>query len=388
MENQMDALSLTEKTTIWREISDHLIKRYDVIYAANLLHYDYCMNRLHQQLQVFQNHKFKENQRMVFSLYDTQYYLSGNNIGFTIENLVRTLENLDLSFAYCYLFTNHHGIGNEVSRRCGKFPIKVFENNFSTLLTTVAPVIMLRTSDQIQKKFCFMSNFPRDHRSYIRLWIEDKKIDREIMLSWHPPNLFAGKVRQETTYGSQVRMGDVEFLYTIPFTRNNDKIPCNSYLEEIYHKHRPVLDEIYRDEDILTAPNHKNFEAPWLSKVFLNIVAETVFDYPYPYLTEKTFKCFWHRSPFILVGAVHSLKYLKSIGFKTFDRWIDETYDTIVDPTRRLGCLLETLDTVSKWSLDHCRDIYNEMTEVLEHNLQHYQTHFCEHMLNKTTNNI
>ena len=204
-------------------------------------------------------------------------------------------------------------------------------------------------------------------------------------MSWHAdgkrPNNYQPKEESSNTC-------TCEFIYTKPFSRAKDKIPVSTHLIKLFHQNTAILDIDYRDISITSGPNENDFEAPWLAETFLNIVTETVFDYPYPYLSEKTFKCFWHLSPFIIVGAANSLRYLKSIGFKTFDQWFDESYDDITDPIKRLDNILQTLNSISKWSLSQCQDVYNSMETVLSYNLQHYQTHFCQDLLAKTKQNI
>jgi hypothetical protein len=74
-------------------------------------------------------------------------------------------------------------------------------------------------------------------------------------------------------------------------------------------------------------------------KCFVHVVNETVFYDEKLHLTEKIFKPIVCSRPFILVSAPGNLKYLKSYGFKTFDTWIDESYDQIIDPSLRLDMI-------------------------------------------------
>lgn len=102
-----------------------------------------------------------------------------------------------------------------------------------------------------------------------------------------------------------------------------------------------------------------------------HIVTETVFYYNKLHLTEKIFKPIICRRPFILVGAPGNLAYLKSYGFKTFDKWIDESYDNEKDPDRRIELIVDELDKMSRLSRSQLNDLYNDMKSVLEYNFQH-----------------
>ena len=47
----------------------------------------------------------------------------------------------------------------------------------------------------------------------------------------------------------------------------------------------------------------------------------------YAYFTEKITKPLYYGHPFILIGFKNSLKFLKDMGFKTYDDVFDESYD-------------------------------------------------------------
>jgi hypothetical protein len=60
------------------------------------------------------------------------------------------------------------------------------------------------------------------------------------------------------------------------------------------------------------------------------------------FLSEKTFKVIAVNHPFIIMGNKDSMKMMKSIGYKTFDGFIDESYDSL--PTHeRLEAIIESI---------------------------------------------
>jgi hypothetical protein len=376
----MNWADIEQPTEIWPELYEALCKTYDIVGSADLIAYDHDMSILYQYLKKFKSYTFLSNQRLIFSFYDTEYYLPQSKIGFTIENLMQIIDSLDISSGYCLLFTNHHGLKESIEKRY-KSNIIVIENNFSYLTCVSTPPVIVRTCNDIDYHFCFMSHQKRLHRCYLRLWLEEMQCVKKTVLSWHTEKsqLFPDTPQAEK---STVPTNDIFFVYTFPFTRCRDKIfPSSDKLGWLYQKHSHVLEVMHRNTEIYFGPGEDQFYAPWLAKTFINLVTETVFDYPYPYLTEKTFNCFWHLSPFIIIGAPNSLTYLKSIGFKTFDQWIDESYDEIKDPELRLMAVFSSIQTISNWSLSHCRDVYNEMLPVLNYNLEHFKNNFCKDLL-------
>ena len=107
---------------------------------------------------------------------------------------------------------------------------------------------------------------------------------------------------------------------------------------------------------------------PELMSSFLHVVTETMFWDERTHLTEKIFKPIVAKQPFVLVGCANNLKYLKSYGFKTFDQWWDESYDSITDPTQRLQAVSKIINDICKMEFGDLTDMLFEMEEVLEHN--------------------
>jgi hypothetical protein len=66
-----------------------------------------------------------------------------------------------------------------------------------------------------------------------------------------------------------------------------------------------------------------------------SIVAETNYDNHYSFYTEKIVKPILAERLFIVFSGQHYLRNLRSLGFKTFDGIIDESYDNIEDTELR-----------------------------------------------------
>jgi len=79
----------------------------------------------------------------------------------------------------------------------------------------------------------------------------------------------------------------------------------------------------------------------------IEVVLETLFDDSRHHLTEKSLRPIACGRPFILAATAGSLQYLKQYGFKTFDGLIDETYDTIADPRKRLEAIAQEMKRIS-----------------------------------------
>lgn len=86
------------------------------------------------------------------------------------------------------------------------------------------------------------------------------------------------------------------------------------------------------------------------------------------FITEKTEKAFSSGNPFIAVSGPRYLEKLKEIGFKTFDKWWDESYDQIESPMKRLNAVLDLVKYINKFSYTDLIKMWNEMVPVLKHN--------------------
>jgi len=89
-------------------------------------------------------------------------------------------------------------------------------------------------------------------------------------------------------------------------------------------------------------------------------------------ITEKTFRAIFHKHPFIIAGAPHSLAKIREWGYQTFSPWIDESYDACEDHEARLEIILEEINRLCSLSDQELNKMINEMADVLEHNYRLY----------------
>ena len=120
-------------------------------------------------------------------------------------------------------------------------------------------------------------------------------------------------------------------------------------------------------------PNHNS---PTRTDTFLHsylecfcaVINETRYAQPFGYFSEKALTAMIARRPLIMVAPPKTLEYLKRLGFKTFDKWWDESYDNEQDHQKRLYMILDVIDYIQSKTLDELRKIHSEMADTLEHN--------------------
>jgi hypothetical protein len=119
-----------------------------------------------------------------------------------------------------------------------------------------------------------------------------------------------------------------------------------------------------------------------------NVVNETNFYDDKLHLTEKIFKPIITKRPFILVSAPGNLNYLRRYGFKTFDRWIDESYDDEQDHDKRIIMIVEQLKKLCSMPWADLLKMFDEMNEILEFNHKHFYGEFKEIISNELVDNF
>jgi hypothetical protein len=122
------------------------------------------------------------------------------------------------------------------------------------------------------------------------------------------------------------------------------------------------------DMDHVQHNNHELQIAEHYNNSYFQIVLETHFDADNSggtFLTEKTFKPIKNAQPFVLFAPAHSLDQLRSLGYKTFDSVIDNSYDSVVDNNIRWQQVLKLIAHLSTQDL---HQLYTQCQDDLLHN--------------------
>jgi len=148
------------------------------------------------------------------------------------------------------------------------------------------------------------------------------------------------------------------------YNNNNILNRNNFYLEKDYKK-IDVIDP--SDGPIPNFQISQDFFASYLN-CFVAVVNETRFAQPFAYISEKTLDPMIMHRPFIISGPPKSLEYTRSLGFKTFSGFWDESYDLEWDHGKRLNKIFDVIDYINNLSLKECRRIFKAMGPILKHN--------------------
>ncbi len=144
-----------------------------------------------------------------------------------------------------------------------------------------------------------------------------------------------------------------------------------SYVPDMFDEVLPLR------ADELTDAEHNNHSINvnhFHTNSYWNIAMETYINaVGGAFLTEKTLKPIKHGQAFIILGTENSLSLLKDQGYKTFDRWIDESYDTIRDVRFRWYAVFEETRKIALKSLEQLHLDYLEQLPIIHHNQEHFK---------------
>lgn len=98
----------------------------------------------------------------------------------------------------------------------------------------------------------------------------------------------------------------------------------------------------------------------WYSNTKFSVVTETHDRENLLFITEKTYKPLVLGHPFLVLGSPRTLEYLKDLGYKTFEKYFDESYDRQNTVKQRMKIILK--------NINNSIEIDEKLYKILEHN--------------------
>lgn len=147
-------------------------------------------------------------------------------------------------------------------------------------------------------------------------------------------------------------------LVPVPWTRINDSWIEDASIDASLPQHS------FRDPLIsprINARGRERFQPDHFRHIACDIVAESTFDYPYAYVSEKTLRPMACRRMFIVLGSPGILALLHQKGFQTFGDFVDESYDLMPDPHDRFHAVVQQIRHL-------CARPLSEILQYLQHN--------------------
>lgn len=231
------------------------------------------------------------------------------------------------------------------------------------------------------------------YRGYDRSFLMPPPQERKITHTFLMPNrIVAGRRRHRLILMyNLIRLGLVHGSNHISFPAvcPGEMIPVSDAvrsLDHIYHDVGSVFASQSLPLDFEGEKDHP-MKSCWLdlfdqgSHSLLYLITETVAQGRRQHLTEKTFKPICMRMPFVLAGTQHSLRYLRSYGFRTFGDIWDESYDNEPNEVLRMERIANLLRSLDELPGAAKQELFLACHDVVEHNYRHFYQGTFEQML-------
>jgi len=116
----------------------------------------------------------------------------------------------------------------------------------------------------------------------------------------------------------------------------------------------------------------KNWHKSCLADFYVEFSVESVCDEKNIFLTEKTARPILSMVPFVLLSSPFSLKNLQNKGFKTFNKWWNESYDNEIDVNKRIDKVFDVFEYINSLSFSDLDQLIIEAHDTLVHNIMFY----------------
>ena len=110
---------------------------------------------------------------------------------------------------------------------------------------------------------------------------------------------------------------------------------------------------------------------------YFNVILETMIDIDNSngqLISEKTCKPIFNNQFFVAVSSVDHQRHLRELGYKTFGRCIDESYDSISNNQQRFEAVLSLTQELAGSDQQSLHDLYKQLEPEIKHNSQVFQT--------------
>jgi hypothetical protein len=217
-------------------------------------------------------------------------------------------------------------------------------------------------------KFLFLNGRGRHHRKFfLELFRYNKLLDSALWTNldvrpfkFHPfvlPSEIGIDSMDHTTFPVQ----HLPEYYEVERYRSQIGVPAPDTNRDLFVKYH-----LFNDEwgDIYLNAN------PYIDTYF-SLVTETVFEYPYSFRTEKTWKPIAMGHPTIFASNAGYYRDFHNLGFRTWGHLIDESFDQIDNVQDRI-------DRIAQVVKDLCRQDLPGFLQAAEETCKYNQQHLAE----------
>jgi hypothetical protein len=383
MENSTDNLDIFK---LHPHLEKILRKTYNILGIVNLSDQSpewglesFAINKLYSLLAPLTKKTYDINDRIIIMHFDTDYYidpLDNSHPGLMITYVQQMCSALNIPNYFILMITNHDNIEKELTYLQKKYsvddiPIPYIncELVMYAINSSAAQPVNLN-QELICKKYSCLNYNSRPHRDRLMSLLTVNNLLDEGLVSYSAVNSVNVETKKDLFESFDIPNSiNKHYLGILPSLAESENQRCDFRLiDKITNNIKPNNMEL----DGLANSLSTWWQYLDLQKSFLYVGTETLFQFPRPLLTEKSYRGITAKRPFVILGPQHILKKLKSLGFKTFNEFWDEGYDDIIDPSEKILAIFKIIDDICKLSLNELSILLTDMSTILDYNFQHY----------------
>jgi hypothetical protein len=224
----------------------------------------------------------------------------------------------------------------------------------------------------------FVPVYAWSHGFIARDWYRYAKVDPQLAHCSEPTldfNIYARAWSGSREYRLRLlsMITDISHHCRVTFSAYDADIHYQTYqfVNKNFDINHTDLVACYGDSEI-TSNASATYNVQHYQQCAIDVVTETLFDDDRLHLTEKILRPIACGKPFILAGTWGSLAYLRSYGFQTFGKLIDESYDTVQDPAQRLQAIADVMRNIARMPATQRQQLYQAMQTIADYNRQHF----------------
>ena len=289
-----------------------------------------------------------------------------------------------------YQYATRNNLTN-VTVHTGDYNVSMWYTHYTDRLTLICDDLFLKTQkkirnlnetfkNQFNNKFVCLNWRFTNHRQLVSTFLAGETNN----LSWYHKtafenlnkNLFFDLALWEQTHSKH---------YTKLRSKCDLVNERSPFAVDISSSEAIIVDNPYAVNIWPTANGYSSGETPALRNIlgnnlsavyinsFVDVINETRFAQPTANFSEKVFQAMQYQKPFIVVGPPKTLEYIRSLGFKTFNDYWDESYDDELHHGERLAKIFDVLEKIINTPDSELREMYDNMRTTVKHNLNRYK---------------
>lgn len=214
-------------------------------------------------------------------------------------------------------------------------------------------------------KFLFLNGRRRHHRKYLlELFRHNHLLDSALWTNLDPrpatfqPFVLPAEVGVNNWEPTTFPLQQLPVCYEVDRYRSQIGVPAPDTVRDLYAKYHLFKDEwgdIYLNAD------------PYIDTYF-SLVTETVFEYPYSFRTEKTWKPIAMGHPTVFASNYGYYRDFHNLGFRTWGHLIDESFDQIENVQDRIDRIAQVVEDLCQQDL---LSFLRAAQDVCKYNQQH-----------------